>query len=169
MSYAKLRNDLLATRDTRQSALDRFYNEGHWPTLVTLCLNIPGRDKNPEGSAGLWQVACDRLIPCLSPGQVLLETSDLLGPWLIAGCRVPAVTTKRWSLEIEMEFPAGRLLDIDVYGFTGKPLDRSSLGIAQRSCLLCSGSARDCMRLGRHRPSELRDRVNELLRPFIAE
>ena len=169
MSYAKLRNDLLATRDDRQSAIGRFYDEGHWPTLVTLCLNIPGRDKTPEGSAGLWQFACDRLIPCLSPGQVLHETKDLLGPWLIAGCRVPAVTIKRRALAIETEFPAGRLLDIDVYGFAGKPLDRSSLGIAQRSCFLCSDSARDCMRLGRHGPDELRDRVNELLRPFITE
>ncbi len=166
MSYAKLKSDLLETRESRQRSFDRFYGEGAWPTLVTLSLNIPGVDKEPAGCAGLWQSACDRLIPCLSPGQVLSETRDLLGPWLIAGCRVPAARVKRWCLEFETDSPAGRLLDIDVYGFAGRPLDRSALGLPQRTCLLCSAPGRECMRLGRHTSGELQAKVNELLSPF---
>ncbi len=68
---------------------------------------------------------------------------------------------------IEAENPSARLLDVDVYRPDGSQVDRASLGLPPRSCLLCAEPARECILLRRHSNPELLERVDSLLRPFV--
>lgn len=164
MPYAALRNSLLDARQRRDETLQRQSCAGCGTIFISL--NIPGPQKSPPGSCALldWgRARLHALLPALRP---LERGRDALGPWALARAEADPGALKEVALSVETALPAARLLDIDVYGPGGAPLDRSSLGLPQRPCLLCPEPARQCMRLGRHNASQLQRRVHELLAPF---
>jgi holo-ACP synthase CitX len=73
---------------------------------------------------------------------------------------------KRICIELESVAPFARLIDADVYDPHGTAVDRATLGLLPRPCLVCEAPARECIRLGRHAGAELTRRVHELLAPF---
>lgn len=165
MSSARLRNSLLAARDRRQALIDRHLRDGH-PSLLMLALNIPGPDKQRTGTAGLFALASERL-GVLFPGLELLEReSDPLGPWGLFALSQQPRDAKRSCVGLEESLPAGRLVDLDIYDGDGNQIDRSSLDLPPRSCLLCHRPARECIRLGRHPYDELSAKTDELLSDF---
>ena len=78
---------------------------------------------------------------------------------------LPAALVKRLCCEIEDSHPLGRLMDIDVAGREG-PLDRASLGLEPRRCLLCENEVRYCMRAKSHSQDELLAKINEMVSKF---
>jgi holo-ACP synthase CitX len=88
---------------------------------------------------------------------------DVLGEFLLVSVSADARRLKERCVALESATPWGRLLDLDVYDSSGRPVARRVLGLAERKCLICDEAARDCIRLGRHRGAELRDRVASLL------
>ena len=73
---------------------------------------------------------------------------------------------KERCLVIETDSPAARLIDLDVYLPDGKTIDRTSLHLPPRACLVCEAPARECIRLGRHPWTELVSRAHALLLDF---
>jgi holo-ACP synthase CitX len=166
MPSGGLRNRLLAARDARQEILRRACEQGA-PVVVLLSLNLPGEDKGPPGSWGLIRWAGSKLIEAL-PGWVERRSGlDALGPCALFAGEGESASVKRRCMALEAAHPFGRLLDLDVYDGDGRPVDRALLGLPPRECLLCSEPARECIRLQRHGGPELKEKVHELLLPFI--
>ena len=165
MPFAKLRTELLNARSRRQRLLQRNLPP-HGASLLQLALNIPGAEKGISGTAGLFAWGLRQLQVQLPPVTQILVESDSLGPWGLFRSPLPALQAKSVTLQIEEGCDFARLLDIDVYDRSGHPCDRRRLGLPERSCLLCHLPAKECIRLQRHRPLQLKERLEELLKPF---
>jgi len=166
MSYAKLQSELLAARDRRHAALQSALGQG-WRATLFLSLAIPGVDKSPAGSPNLFAWA-RREAEAACGGQAGgREGQDRLGPYAILGSEMEPAALKRICIGLESVAPYARLLDADVYDVKGAAVDRATLGLPPRSCLLCAAPARECIRLGRHIDAELSRRIHELLTPFV--
>lgn len=167
MRYAKLRTEILAARSRRHALLQQnFPQDGS--CLLQLSLNIPGVEKQPTGSAGLFAWARRELHAQLAPLSEIYSASDSLGPWGLFKSPLPPLAAKTLSMQLEERSDFARLLDIDVYDSTGQSCDRQRLGRAERSCLLCALPARECIRLQRHSSIDLKEYLEKLLKPFTA-
>jgi triphosphoribosyl-dephospho-CoA synthase len=160
----ELRADLLAARDARaeqvQSALAR--NPG--PVLM-ISANVPGPEKFRPGLARMLQAALDSLHAAIGL-ELQVSRRDRCGPFHLAASAAAPAAAKRAAMAIEAG-PSGRLLDLDVYAPDGVQVDRALLGLPPRPCLVCAEPARECIRLGRHSPEEIMERVDALLRPWL--
>jgi holo-ACP synthase len=162
MWCAVLRSELLAARDRRQELLAR-YLAADYPAVVTVALNLPGADKAPPGAEQLFNRLLRALVR-LVPGLLnLATTSDSLGPHAIMHLELSPAEAKARCVALEESAPWGRLVDLDVYDRQGTPLSRTSLGLPQRSCLLCDRPAVECIRLRRHPLQLVIGKTHELL------
>ena len=133
-----------------------------------MSLNIPGREKTPPGSEAFFLSIFDQLVQA-SPGSSLLEkSSDALGPYAIIALPIDPREAKMRCIALEASHPAARLIDLDVYSASGVQIDRASLSVAARSCLVCQSPAVDCIRLKRHSLEEVIAKTHELLSSFSA-
>jgi triphosphoribosyl-dephospho-CoA synthase len=164
-----LKTALLQARDIRQlelqRALDRASAQGA-AAVITISTNVPGQEKHQPGLTRLLHGA-EQSLPEAIGLERLFTGRDLLGPWHVAASRASPLDAKRAAVAIETDFPAGRLLDLDVYRLDGAQIDRAALGLPPRVCLICLEPARECILLQRHAVAELRARVNALLQPFV--
>ena len=165
MPYAELKADILLARERRDEKLHQLLASLTAGSVIQLSLNIPGPDKCPSGYQGLFRWGQQQLEQELALQCVLLN-EDALGPWaLYTATGVPA-QVKRLCCDIEGQQPAARLLDCDVYGIDGTVYDRALMGLSQRQCLVCEQSARDCMRTKSHSWTDVKERLEELLKPY---
>lgn len=167
MSSDKFAADLLAARDRRHAALVAVLGEAA-PATLFVSLNIPGPDKAPPGALPVFAWAL-RAARQNFPGLALrVEADDALGPYAIATLAAPPRNAKLRCLRIEASHPVARLLDLDIHSADARPVDRKSLGLSPRPCLLCAQPAVDCMRARRHPYPELIARAHELFATFAA-
>jgi triphosphoribosyl-dephospho-CoA synthase len=157
----------LEARDARQRALTRLLGEAHASVLM-LSTNVPGARKHRPGLAALVQGAVAELDSAIGL-ELRVSGRDLLGPYHLAVSPVPPADAKRAALALEARHPGARLLDLDVYRADGSPLDRASLGLPPRPCLVCGEPARECILLKRHPTPDLLERVDALLGPWRSE
>ncbi len=155
----------LAARDSRQDALAQALSSKH-PATLFLSLNIPGPEKMLPGVAALYRWMLNQLPTHFVNPVIECEASDLLGPYIILGLDTDPVAVKEICVRLETGHPSARLIDLDVYASDGMQIDRTRLGHARRSCLVCDQSAVDCIRSGRHSLEETLGKVHELLVPF---
>ena len=167
MSSARFADDLLIAREGRQEILTRALRQGR-PATVFLSLNIPGADKAPAGSQKLFSSLRAQFSPNFPTSILLEEGGDALGPYAVWGVDEDPGEVKMRCIQLEESSPALRLIDLDVYSAQGVQVDRRSLALSGRSCLLCDSPAVDCMRARRHPIDEVIGKVNELLTSFRA-
>ncbi len=165
MWYAKLKTDILAARDARQQALEEVLARGEEVTLF-LSLGIPGGNKRPPGAQRLFHWARQSLMAAYPQLDQFLAGGDALGPYSILAGAVDPGLLKCGCVELEACFPASRLLDADVYSARGEAVNRESLQLEQRRCLICAAPAKECIRLCRHPYADLVKRTDELLGNF---
>ena len=133
-----------------------------------MSLNIAGREKTPPGSEAFFLAMQGQLMQTF-PGSSLREESfDALGPYAVIALKIDPREVKKRCIALEAQHPAARLIDLDVYSAAGVQIDRASLGVAARRCLVCRAPAVDCIRLKRHSLEEVIARAHELLNPFCA-
>lgn len=133
-----------------------------------MSLNIPGREKTPAGSQAFFLSIFNQLTLDFPGASVLEKSSDALGPYAIIALQIDPRDAKKRCIALETGHPAARLIDLDVYSAAGAQIDRASLGVAARSCLVCRSPAVDCIRLKRHSLEEVIAHTHELLSPFRA-
>lgn len=167
MPYAKLRTELLVAREQRElhrAQASQFVGQ----TLVQLSLNLPGSDKDPPGAQTLFNWGLRKVLELLPLVENYFCRNDMLGPWALIGTCLEPQRMKIQAIDVENSTPASRLLDIDVYDWTGQQVGRKELGFPARSCLICEQPAVVCIRQQAHSQQELRVRIYELLVPFRA-
>jgi holo-ACP synthase len=155
----------LEARDRRQDTLDMLLSNGY-PALLFFTLNIPGSLKTPPGAFGLYNWAFDRLNETFPGMRILVQGSDLLGPYTFFMLEADPVEVKKQAVALETGEPFARLIDLDVYDSNGQQLDRNRLGLPARPCLVCQNPAVECIRLKRHSLEEVIAKTNELLAHF---
>ena len=155
-----LRRQLLEAREARQAIVDRAVRPVG--PLLIVAANLPGADKSPPGLDAFWSEAL-RAIEARLPAVSLQAGRDAMGPWALYRVRVVADTAKRTAADIEGTLPGGRLLDLDVYDSSGGQIDRGSLGLPPRPCLLCARPAFECIRLKRHSGTDVERAAARLL------
>ena len=74
-----------------------------------------------------------------------------------------AETLKKMTCALEDDTPLGRLFDMDVLSPGGIKLDRESLGLPSRPCLICGGDGRACARSRTHTVPQLQERTRQIL------
>ena len=166
-SSDKFVRSLLDARDGRQDALSAILREGH-PSTVFLSLNIPGSEKTPPGSEALFLWMLGEFSRRFSAQTLRRQTIDALGPYAIMALGVDPVEAKTGCVELETGHPSARLIDLDVYSAEGIQIDRGSLGLPGRACLVCSRAAVECIRAKRHSINEVIGNVDALLAHFRA-
>ena len=72
---------------------------------------------------------------------------------------------KEWAVEIEDSDRLGRLFDIDIIGVDGNKVDRKQ----ERSCLLCSNSAKICSSRRIHSLESIQDETNKIVRQAFSK
>lgn len=153
--------------------------EARWRTAVGLARRwskpvvvgtvvTPGPDKLGEAAglifAEMTAALSDRVVDC----KWLIHHREIgrgaAGPsvMLVVSESNPGAV-KAQMAALEETHPLGRLFDLDVYGFEGRPISRQDLGIAPRRCLLCGGDVQECRRTGRHTLSELQTEIGRML------
>jgi len=160
----------LIARETRDAAVRATLaaQRGRDPlSVVTLSLNIPGPDKNLPGCKTLFSRAAAEMGRALGGALVAADrasnTVNVLGPFGIWHAGLDPRAAKRAALAVEHDAAGGRLLDVDVYDASGRQVDRGSLNLAPRACLVCREPAHECARLGRHAAGEIVDAARALL------
>jgi len=169
------RSDLLAARDRRAALIvelcARRTGEGIPDpprALVFASLAIPGSAKTPGGAgvALARGVEALRLALANRAPEERDRGTDVLGPWAALAVAGEPEAVKRLAVGTEEALPFGRLLDLDVYGADALPVDRATLGLPPRPCLVCPEPARECILLKRHGAEELAARVAAILEPL---
>lgn len=163
MPFAKLKSDILATREQRQHCLDKRIAAASGQTLLMLSLNIPGSRKCSEKLEQLFAWGEGQLGIVIANLRVLERQKDILGPWALYATNLNPLTAKEMGCMIEEQLPAARLLDIDIYDPSGAPCRRELVHRPPRTCFICPAPATECIRLGRHSPCELQQCLDELL------
>jgi holo-ACP synthase len=152
----------LQARDARQALLDA-HRPAAAASLVALSLNVPGPDREPPGALDLFGWAQARLAAAFPGARGIHQGRDALGPFALVAIDGDPAGVKLGCVAIEAAVPAARLLDLDVYRADGQPVGRGALGRPPRPCLLCQAAAVECIRLGRHPPAAVLERVHALL------
>jgi holo-ACP synthase len=161
MSLDALRTSLLAARDARQELLGRHFTAAA-PATLMLSLNLPGDEKTGARAEKLFAWG-ERALLALLPVVLLRRGSDALGPFALYRLETPAPEAKRLAMQVEGAAPAGRLLDLDIYDASGRPVDRASLGLPPRKCLLCGEPALACIRAARHTGEALKAQAHTVI------
>ena len=162
---SELRRALLDARERRQADIARARRAGR--TVISLSVNMPGADKCRPGVRSLARLAGEALARDAG-AEVVVERADALGPWAIAVSALSPRAAKDVSVAIEAALPAGRLVDLDVHDAAGRQVDRASIGLAPRPCLICDRPAVECMRLERHPVGAAREAADRLLLRVLA-
>ncbi len=167
MQYAELKANILLARERRDEKLHQLLTSLTAGSVIQLSLNVPGPDKRPPGCQGLFNWGQEQLKASLQL-QCVMSKEDALGPWALFTTESAPKDVKLVCCDIEAIQPAARLLDCDVYAIDGTPCDRAFLQLPQRKCMVCEQNARDCMRAKHHSWPEIKDRLEELLKPYSA-
>lgn len=165
MSYARLRSELLAARDAREALLGSILAETA-TTVVFASTAVPGPRKRPPGIDALLRWGVERLEGEIDTCRLMINESDLLGPYAVLSIDAEPCIVKLACLTIENDHPAARLLDLDVYAADTTRVGRINVGEPSRRCLICEQPAVNCIRLNRHPMEALFERVGHLLKAF---
>jgi holo-ACP synthase len=154
---------LLERREARVAERQRLL-DGFGCPVVTLTVVSPGPVKRSaqtrflfaEGSAAIGQVLAAR------GHAILAQSADapVTGPegtWVVDA---DAVELKRALVALEEGHPLGRLWDVDVARPDGSGVDRRSLGLPPRACLVCEAPAHACARSRTHGLEDLRRAID---------
>lgn len=145
----------------------------HQAGVISISVNMPGNVKYCEDTIRLLYTAVAKIREALATGDFVLLEERILhdrgGPAALLAVRGNAADLKRMGVSLEEKEPYGRLLDIDVFDAAGRQFTRSGEGLPARRCLVCAGTAIDCMRGRRHRPEEVLKAARDLLVRHRAE
>lgn len=161
MSYAALRSSLLAARDRRQALLERLFPTA-FPTTLMLSLNLPGDEKGGARAERLFAWG-EKALAAAFPARLVVRGWDALGPFALYRSPLGTREAKRLAMGVETGQAAGRLLDLDIFDPSGRPVDRAGLGVPPRSCLLCPEPAIACIRAGRHPGEALKAEARKVI------
>lgn len=126
-------------------------------TLISFTLNTPGRVKNSQLYKKVHSVGMDSLLDKFK--HIIVINAEVLDkPTGVEGyisLDLNALQAKKIAVEIEDTHYLGRLFDIDVFDTHFNQINRESLKLKPRKCLLCNEEAIKCIKMRNHSYEEL--------------
>lgn len=145
---------LLESRDRRAAHQKDLLGRCPGKSLLCMTVQLPGSEKRNELSLQIAAAGVAAIREAFGPSyEELLDLETGYEAFFLVP--MPAQEAKRRCCTLEEIHPLGRLMDIDVLGPDGIPIERAALGLPPRSCLLCGRPARVCMRAKNHSQAEL--------------
>ena len=145
--------DMLEARDARVSRQRAFLEKTGRP-LISMTLNMAGPVKRTRLSFFFFQRELKNLEALLqgmkADFEVIVHSSHTGDEALLAVHALSAVEIKRFCVDLEEHAPYGRLLDLDVIDEKGLPMNRESLQLPERRCLVCEQPASICASRAAH-------------------
>lgn len=141
-------------------------------SLLSFSLNLAGPHKRGPLADFFFAAALTLLVDELSRrfGKLKepLIRAGRAGAWALLEVPTDAQSCKAFCLELEDGLPAGLLWDLDVYvPETGQKLSRSTLGWAERPCLICGRKVSFCARSRAHSWQELERESRRLMKESL--
>jgi holo-ACP synthase len=159
-------DQIVESRDRRKAVRARMFADTGLP-VVCLTLVSPGPVKWWSWTDEVFDAAEARLRRALGDrGWLVREWNNerpATGPEAQIAVNASPWEIKRMLLKLEDTHPLGRLWDMDVITPEGVVLDRATIGIRPRRCLVCATDADTCTRLDSHPDDALLKAVDDLL------
>ncbi len=150
-------------RVERQQQLIRQYNL----PLVSFTLNIPGPNKVEPEFVKIHQVGIDSLERAINEinAEIIYEeiSVNAAGNQAFFVISADPMVIKELTVGVEENHPLGRLFDFDVFDTGFSQVNRSKLGLEERSCLICADKAAICKRSRKHSIVELLAKIDSLI------
>lgn len=155
---------VLTARENRAALQKQLLQKYNVP-LVCFTMNIAGPVKNSDLIQEGFLLGHTMLLAQLQSLTILHWEHHLLDTGCEGYYAVDAdpLTVKRLTAQIEDSMPVARLFDMDVLDATGKKLERESLGLSARRCLLCNNPVYLCSSRRAHSVEQLQQETNRLL------
>ncbi len=158
--------EVLANKEARVQR-QREMMQAHPGGIISITVNMPGPVKDSARSRLVLRAA-EKAITTASDrdGWSITFHQTLLlptGPEALISANQNPVSLKKTMIAIEETHPLGRLFDLDVLDEDGSPIPRAAFSAAERSCLVCGKTAKECVRSRAHSREELDEAVAALL------
>lgn len=155
--------EILSAREDRAEKQKQLLAQFQKP-LLCFTMNIPGPEKwNRDIAIGFFvgsRMLLDALGNRLCHWEERVTAAGGEGYFVVD---MPARELKQLATDLEEAESVGRLFDMDVLDTDGRKLQRTEIGCAPRTCLLCDNDAAVCGSVRAHSLEELTDRVGFLL------
>lgn len=166
-----LHNDILEGREKRAERQQELVSQFCKP-LVSFSLNIPGANKSTSRLEKVHRAGLALLTKKLRENynEILLQEVSVsaAGHQAFLVVEADSEELKRLTVSIEEQHPLGRIFDYDVFNANCKQINRASLGLGERTCLLCGGNVTICRRSGKHSLEDILQRIDILIAEYFS-
>ncbi len=146
--------ELLRSRDERSKLQHRLLAANPGMTVVMLTIVMPGTVKRNSLSLRTGRAAVEALAQAFGKQPAVRDLTTGFEAYLLTP--LAPSEAKRKACRIEEEHPLGRLF-----------VERSTIGLPPRRCLLCHNEARYCMRNHSHTREEVLQRIKEMVENYV--
>ena len=153
---ASYMNDFLYNKEERWGIITKAIQDRNKP-IITLNLNIKGMHKDKDEFEPIYKAAQSKL----ASYECVYENEDNYSAIYLA--KGEAIDEKKKFVHLEEEHDFMRFVDIDVIDTNLKPISRTELGYAKRTCIVCGGDRFTCMRKERHTQEDFNASLNATL------
>ncbi len=160
--------DILAAREHRAARQRQLLTQYKKP-LLCFTVNIAGPVKNSPLIEAGFSLGLELLRAQLTAPVYFEESRTDTGCQAFFVCDMAPSDLKRLAVQIEDYAPVGRLFDMDVLDVEGRKLQRETLGLPPRTCLLCGQPAMVCSRSRAHSVEALQAKTRALLCEALEE
>ncbi|MHA1505441.1 MAG: citrate lyase holo-[acyl-carrier protein] synthase [Candidatus Heimdallarchaeota archaeon] len=158
----EIQKQILDAKENRWIKQQNYLKE-HGSTIMSFKLNIPHWPKYSEKITSAFDISLRNFLKLLTEKKILFnvlsQEETALGPEAFIHCNEVSNKIKEITVNFEEEYTIGRLLDLDVLGQDGKPLERTT----KRLCLICSDISINCMRTGKHTSKKVREVFDKII------
>lgn len=134
--------------------------------LITITLCVPVVFRTDEEFWIIFQQLCRKFYDILDSYDYKTNIEGYIrgddGPAVFITSKTEANMIKRLCVEAEDTIPFGRILDIDVMDYKGKPICRSDIGLPPRKCFICDNPAVLCVSRKFHSSDEIYAHVEQI-------
>lgn len=149
-------NDFLYNKEDRWEIITKAIQDRNKP-IITLNLNIKGMHKDKDEFEPIYKAAK----MYLDSYECIYEDEDKYTVIYLA--KGEALDEKKILIHLEEDYDFMRFVDIDVIDTNLKPISRTELGYAKRTCIVCGGDRFTCMREARHSQEDFNASLNAAL------
>ncbi len=161
--------DILLEREKRAKKIEKIISYYNNKTILTLKLNIPGKNKNLFP----FHIALVNMHQIIKTSykQVLIDEKFIrsdAGDTFVFVLENNPLVLKKETINLEQKSPVNRLVDLDVFDGQ-KWLSRQDVNMKPRKCYVCNRDAHDCARSQRHDVILLLNKMKETVIDFYTE
>jgi len=163
-------NLILKGREERVKKRINFMKVNKANSYLCLTINMPGYNKTNNFSKKVFGDAQKVIKKELNQKNVNIIANKTFrnkaGSVFLLATNLITNELKKIAIDIEENYIAGRLLDIDIYNNENIAIDRDELGYPPRKCFICGQNAKICMVKNSHTNKELESYLDDLRSKF---